>query len=221
MNCKYVVLTAISILLCCAKGIYSADNSYCGIYDKNNTGRRWIDKISKLYGPVIYKVYTHENIPCNSCHHANKSNEYNCEACHKEGELQEAYHRTCQGCHKHTKKGPTECLGCHEQMKPIEKAYFNTRIDRFEPTTIVINRIKRNKGHVVFSHKDHSRLVKNCRECHHKDEPGYEKSCSQCHFDKADGKKIELKEAFHKTCKGCHQRERRGPTKCDECHHRK
>ena len=38
---------------------------------------------------------------------------------------------------------------------------------------------------------------------------------------KADGKKLDLKESFHKQCKGCHQKEKKGPVKCDQCHPKK
>lgn len=88
------------------------------------------------------------------------------------------------------------------------------------PEKVTLDKIKKEKPAVTFNHKGHGEKVKACAECHHKDEKGKEQKCStaDCHGAKADGKKVELKEAFHKKCKGCHQKEKKGPTKCDECH---
>ncbi len=86
------------------------------------------------------------------------------------------------------------------------------------PEKMVIKEIQKSKAPVAYNHKAHGEKVKACKECHHKDEAGKEQKCSACHKAKADGKKIELKEAFHKQCKGCHQKAKKGPTKCDECH---
>ncbi|MBP2678571.1 MAG: Class cytochrome family, partial [Deltaproteobacteria bacterium] len=33
-----------------------------------------------------------------------------------------------------------------------------------------------------------------------------------------EGKALSAKEAFHTQCKGCHQKEKKGPEKCDGCH---
>ena len=83
---------------------------------------------------------------------------------------------------------------------------------------VTIKEIQKTKPAVTFDHKAHADRVKgNCKACHHKDEAGKEQGCSKCHGDKADGKKVELKEAFHKTCKDCHKK-MNGPTKCDGCH---
>lgn len=83
---------------------------------------------------------------------------------------------------------------------------------------VVIKEIQKTKPPVTFDHKAHADRVKgDCKACHHKDEAGKEQKCSACHGAKADGKKVELKEAFHKTCKDCHKKEK-GPTKCDACH---
>lgn len=88
------------------------------------------------------------------------------------------------------------------------------------PDKIVIKELQKQKPAVTFTHKAHGEKVKACKECHHKDVAGKEQKCSaaSCHGAKAEGKKVELKESFHKQCKGCHQKGKKGPTKCDDCH---
>ena len=58
-------------------------------------------------------------------------------------------------------------------------------------------------GNVTFPHKKHQDALKDCKICHEKG-PG----------------KIEGfgKDFAHKTCKGCHEERKAGPTKCAECH---
>ncbi len=58
-------------------------------------------------------------------------------------------------------------------------------------------------GNVSFNHKKHQDMLKDCKICHEKG-PG----------------KIEGfgKDMTHKTCKGCHEEKKQGPTKCGECH---
>jgi len=58
-------------------------------------------------------------------------------------------------------------------------------------------------GNITFPHKKHQELLKDCKACH----------------AKAPGKIEELgKDWAHKTCKGCHEEKKAGPTKCSECH---
>lgn len=58
-------------------------------------------------------------------------------------------------------------------------------------------------GNVAFPHKKHQELLKDCKACH----------------EKAPGKIEGLgKDWAHKTCKGCHETRKAGPTKCAECH---
>ena len=86
---------------------------------------------------------------------------------------------------------------------------------------VTLKEIQKTKPAVTFDHKAHAEKAKgNCQACHHKDEKGKEQKCSACHGAKADGKKVELKEAFHKTCKDCHKKDaaKKAPTKCDDCH---
>ena len=58
-------------------------------------------------------------------------------------------------------------------------------------------------GNITFQHKAHQEKLKDCKVCHEKG-PG----------------KIEGfgKDIAHKTCKGCHEEKKAGPTKCGECH---
>ena len=58
-------------------------------------------------------------------------------------------------------------------------------------------------GNITFNHKAHQEKLKDCKICHEKG-PG----------------KIEGfgKDFAHKTCKGCHEEKKAGPTKCGECH---
>jgi predicted CXXCH cytochrome family protein len=60
-------------------------------------------------------------------------------------------------------------------------------------------------GKVAFPHKAHGELLKG--------------DCTKCHATKAGGK-IEgfNKDAAHKLCKTCHETEKKGPTKCADCH---
>ncbi len=88
------------------------------------------------------------------------------------------------------------------------------------PDKITIDKIKKTKAAVAYNHKVHSEKVPKCQACHHKDAAGKEQACSSatCHGAQAEGTKLDLKEAFHKQCKACHQKEKKGPQKCDECH---
>ncbi|WP_298267825.1 cytochrome c7 [Geobacter sp.] len=65
--------------------------------------------------------------------------------------------------------------------------------------------LKAKNGNITFPHKKHQELLKDCKKCHEKG-PG----------------KIEGfgKDWAHKTCKGCHEEMKKGPTKCGECHKR-
>jgi len=80
------------------------------------------------------------------------------------------------------------------------------------------------KKHVAnFPHHDHqARVHDDCSVCHHKwDKHSDPKACKSCHGEKADGAKPKMKDAYHKRCKGCHKKEKKGPTKCKGCHGRK
>ena len=64
--------------------------------------------------------------------------------------------------------------------------------------------LKAKNGDVKFNHKKHQDSLKDCKVCH---------------GDAAPGKIAALgKDWAHKTCKGCHETKKAGPTKCGECH---
>ena len=70
-----------------------------------------------------------------------------------------------------------------------------------------------------FDHEGHPEdLGVACSGCHHKwdrekmDSPA---NCVTCHGYEA---KVTLLQAFHGTCRGCHQDNEMGPVRCLECH---
>jgi len=84
-------------------------------------------------------------------------------------------------------------------------------------------------GKVTFTHKKHSETLKiDCLKCHHTWKQGETsgKLCRECHKGSAEGKGLSAKDAFHKTCKGCHDEAKKvnkpaGPTMCTQCHVKK
>jgi len=81
-------------------------------------------------------------------------------------------------------------------------------------------------GKVTFVHKKHSETLKiDCLKCHHTWKQGETsgKKCMDCHKASAEGKAPSVKDAFHNTCKGCHDEAKKankpaGPTGCTQCH---
>jgi hypothetical protein len=81
-------------------------------------------------------------------------------------------------------------------------------------------------GKVTFDHKKHSETLKiDCMKCHHTWKAGETsgKKCIECHKATAEGKTPSMKDAAHKTCKGCHDEMKKankpaGPTGCTQCH---
>jgi predicted CXXCH cytochrome family protein len=62
--------------------------------------------------------------------------------------------------------------------------------------------IKAKNGDVTFKHETHKAL-----------------KCEKCHADAKGGKiTFETKEKAHGLCVECHKAEKKGPTKCAECH---
>ncbi len=80
------------------------------------------------------------------------------------------------------------------------------------------------KPAVTFSHAKHAVPVPDCKTCHHSFKgEGQPQKCSECHKAKKDGKKPGIKNAAHKTCRGCHRAMKKagkktGPTPCKGCH---
>jgi hypothetical protein len=80
-----------------------------------------------------------------------------------------------------------------------------------------VKKIGEKKGPVTFNHTAHSKLDK-CDVCHHsKEDKGDKKvACTKCHSDKKGMKEM------HKNCiKQCHKKDKKGPTKCNDCHKKK
>ena len=82
-----------------------------------------------------------------------------------------------------------------------------------------------------FTHDDHMAFdaIEDCWVCHHVYEDGRllegESSdgtpCGECHLlDPKDGGVDRLR-AYHGRCKGCHEKIKKGPISCGECHVRR
>ena len=84
-------------------------------------------------------------------------------------------------------------------------------------------------GTVKFNHKAHTDGGFSCEVCHHASKPekplGEERyqACRNCH-SKAIEKPMKTKVAFHAVgakegiCIDCHLSEKKGPSKCSDCH---
>lgn len=79
--------------------------------------------------------------------------------------------------------------------------------------------LKANNGNVTLNHKAHSAMKDvTCKTCHHTATgTNVDKKCSDCHKEKSE-KIPSMKDAAHNTCKTCHTKLAKGPTKCMECH---
>ena len=95
--------------------------------------------------------------------------------------------------------------------------------------------IKGEKKSARFSHPVHLKIGIDCGACHHnidkqpltdKDIEAMENSqqlrCANCHNkDFAEPKLQSIKDAYHARCKECHKQgvgDKKGPTKCTDCH---
>lgn len=82
----------------------------------------------------------------------------------------------------------------------------------------------------VFNHDLHNEqaeLEEDCSVCHHlydengdlvEGESSEDQSCVECHDLESSGSQPALMKAFHMNCKGCHEKEGKGPVMCGECH---
>lgn len=107
-------------------------------------------------------------------------------------------------------------------------------------------KIAKQRPQVAFTHDTHMGQYE-CLQCHHKyengqnvlddgelggaeyeeimkldinvpeDSSGYE--CASCHGNKTISK-MSVRDAFHNQCIGCHEKEKKGPVLCGECHKR-
>ena len=90
---------------------------------------------------------------------------------------------------------------------------------------------RREKPLVRFSHRLHAQKKVACDRCHH-DYRGKRnvwqqgqpvQACQACHGLTWQGDRMDIKNAFHRQCKGCHlklrqQQRQAGPIRCQECH---
>lgn len=97
------------------------------------------------------------------------------------------------------------------------------------PESVTVDACKKKKPPVVFGHKKHVDAKIACADCHHSQKDlkaGAEtevQKCSACHLNPKD-KALSCQEMspkknpFHVQCMGCHKKQKKGPTKCTECH---
>ncbi len=91
----------------------------------------------------------------------------------------------------------------------------------------------REKPPVWFSHRLHAQRRVACEQCHHEYQGERNvwrqgqpvQLCQACHGPTRPGQRLDLKNAFHRQCKGCHvklrqQRRPAGPINCQGCHRR-
>jgi hypothetical protein len=89
----------------------------------------------------------------------------------------------------------------------------------------------REKPPVWFSHRRHEDRRLACVQCHHDYQAGQNtwhrgqpvQKCQACHGLKPQARRPDVKNAFHRQCKGCHlklrqQRYQAGPINCLDCH---
>ena len=89
----------------------------------------------------------------------------------------------------------------------------------------------RRKPPVKFSHRVHEARRVACTQCHH-DYQGRRNvwsegqpvaKCQTCHGLRPAARRLDVKNAYHRQCKGCHLRLRQqdrqaGPIECQACH---
>lgn len=89
----------------------------------------------------------------------------------------------------------------------------------------------RRKPPVKFSHRVHEARRVACVQCHH-DYQGKRNlwqegqpvaKCQICHGLRPEARRLDVKDAYHRQCKGCHLRLRQqgrqaGPIECQACH---
>jgi hypothetical protein len=89
----------------------------------------------------------------------------------------------------------------------------------------------RRKPPVKFSHRVHQAKRVACTQCHH-DYQGRRNvwhegqpvaKCQTCHGLRPEARRLDVKNAYHRQCKGCHLRLRQqgrqaGPIECQVCH---
>jgi hypothetical protein len=91
--------------------------------------------------------------------------------------------------------GNYECLQCHHRYENGQNVMSEDELTDIEPESTITLDINLN---------DDASAIK----------------CASCHNNKTVTK-IKSREAFHKQCIGCHEKESKGPVLCGECHKKK
>ncbi len=97
------------------------------------------------------------------------------------------------------------------------------------PATIILKAGR--KGDVTFLHHQHQEHIK-CSVCHHSKGPDGKQvpykegqkieKCATCHNKGMANRRLNsTMKAFHKNCKTCHRKNKKGPTRCNGCHKKK
>ena len=190
-----------------------------------------IDKLTKLYKPVIFSHELHASMSdmsggCTLCHHySEKTGEIPaCSKCHKEKtdftnlnepSLKGAYHRQCLGCHREWSH-ENACQFCHEEIGLVDN--MDLTDDKTDIVGVPHPLITAEETYnyqtnypkapiVTFHHTDHVDLFGlKCTDCHKGD------SCCRCH-DVDKPKEEECTVEHVETCCKCHVEKN-----CDFCH---
>lgn len=100
--------------------------------------------------------------------------------------------------------------------------------EKAPPKDLVIKACQKRKPPVALPHDLHAKKAKiACKTCHHKGKMEQKCSAAECHAGKANSKRsgcaeMSLKKnPFHISCRGCHQKMKKGPNKCQLCHVKK
>lgn len=95
--------------------------------------------------------------------------------------------------------------------------------------TIVLDSCGDKRASVTFGHAAHA-SVAGCQDCHHTNEgltagsSQKVEKCVACHLTPESPETPSCSEmglknnAYHIDCIGCHKKEAKGPTKCNDCH---
>lgn len=193
-----------------------------------------IDKLSNLYGPVVFAHELHASMSdmsggCTLCHHyAEKSGEIPaCSKCHldkfdiktiDEPSLKGAYHRQCLGCHREWSH-ENACQFCHKEIdEPIvlsETTDPSDIVGSFHPLieaqeSYIYQTDYKDGKIVTFHHTDHVDVFGlNCADCHKGD------NCCHCHDTEKEQAETCMVEHVETCCK-CHME-----SNCSFCHSEK
>lgn len=122
-------------------------------------------------------------------------------------------------------------------------SFFTLTILLAQPAQFPIKNKKifeqKQRSEVKFPHEKHMISNFSCKKCHHVysngknilDESQLVKGnnkiqCASCHWDKKSGNRVNLMDAYHLQCLGCHRKvdqksKKTGPRICAECHPKK